>query len=111
MLDKIKQIKDWFKKVTKTKNSYEKGEIKPTRDWRVILTTTFFVLVILGGVASFFYFQVSNGSLFSVSPDMSDGEIKINRPLFDKAVADINIRKTVFERVKDGKNIPSDPSL
>ncbi len=110
MSEYLNKIKDWFSKFSKPKTVYSKGGVEPKKDWGIILTTMFFILVILALVAVYFYIQVDRGNLFSVSSEDVENEAKINKNLLDKTVHDINQRKSNFESVSAG-SVPSDPSL
>ncbi len=110
-MEKIKLIKDWWKKANKSSNSYDKGGIKPYRDWKIILVSTFFVLVIVGGLSTYLYMEVGQGRLFAVSDTESVNEAKINRPVLDKAIGVMKERKSLFDGIKNGEGIPADPSI
>ena len=111
MQDKLNKIKDWVKGHFKSDSTYDKGGIKPARDWRVILTTSFIVVIVLGLVAFYFYYEVSKGKLFVVSEASVVDQVKINRPFLDKVIEGIKTRKTQFENIKTGEGVPSDPAI
>lgn len=109
MPDKFKKInlRGFFKKEI----SYNKGSIRPHRDWKIILVFTFMVLVFLGALAVYFYFQVDGGNIFSVPLDESQKEVKINKVLLDKTIGELNNRKKTFEDMLLGSTTPPDPSI
>lgn len=111
MQDQIKKIKDWAKSHFKSESTYDKGGIKPSRDWRIVLTSSFVVVVFLGLVAFYFYYEVSNGKLFVVNEASIVDQVKINRPFLDRVIDGVKNRKTQFENIKTGEGIPSDPAL
>ena len=93
MKNQFNKIKSWFGHLQMKNESYDKGGIKPAHDWRIILSTTFFVLIILGAVAGYFYIEVNKGNLFNTSKNTLDSEAQINKPLLDKTIQDIKTRK------------------
>lgn len=111
MLDQFKKINTSFKGLFKKEISYNKGSITPTRDWRIILVTTFVILLFLGVLATYFYFQVDGGNIFSLPLDESQKEVKINKFLLDKTISDLNARKKSFEDMLLGSTTPPDPSI
>lgn len=106
----ILKIKSLVPKLGGVNFSYEKVAINPEKDWKIILFIAQLLIVIGIGVAAYFYIQVENNSLFTNDIDRSEGEVKINRVLFDKIVRDAKDRAENFEKIRNSK-APSDPSL
>ena len=105
------KIKFWKDKIRTTKISYGKGDIQPTRDWRVTITLSFAVLV-FGGFASFyFYNKIERGELFVVNKNSVVKEVKIDDILLKKTIDDINNRETLSLQIGKSKPIPLDPSI
>ncbi len=111
MSDLLKKIKPFLPKLFQKKVSYDKGGLRPSRDWRNILITTFLTLCILASFSFYFYLQVGAGKFFAVTQEDTQNEVKINRNLLDKVVKDINDRKASLEQIKQNKIVPPDPSL
>src|SRR3989338_2224417 len=111
MNDFSKQIKYWFSKYLSRPPSYESKSLKPKRDWVILLSASCIVLLSLGVFALYFYIEVSHGRLFIVSQDEFNRKAKINTPLLNKTVEDINTRATRMADMKvNSINVP-DPSL
>lgn len=109
LLDKIKLLIEKFR--TK-KISYERGGIKPLRDWRVFLYIIFITLCILIVLAFYIYTKVENSTLFVVSKDNTESLKKINQTLLEKTIDDINIRQKAGADVRNGAvSAPVDPSI
>ncbi len=111
MPEQFKKINTVFKSLFKKEISYNKGSIKPHRDWKIILVFTFLILLFLGSISVYFYFQVDGGNIFSVPFDESQKEVKINKPLLDKTIGELNARKKSFEDMLLGSTTPPDPSV
>ncbi len=110
MSDSINKIKIWFSKNLQKKNSYDREGIRPTKDWEIILGLTLLAFFVSVVVAGYFYIQVNSNSVFQVDADIVENEVKINKPLLDKTISDINERRKSSDAIKRGGKIPSDPS-
>lgn len=112
MSDLLQKIKLLIGKLKTGKISYERRAVKPMRDWRFILSVTFFILCILSIFAFYFYIKIDDGSFFTMTSDDAQNEIKINDVLLNKTVNDINARQTTNANIRNGSiSIPSDPSI
>lgn len=111
MSELFKKIKNLFGKSKKTESTYDKSGISPKKDWFIILLSVFFVLVILVGIAVYFYLQISAGNLFKAKAGSSDNEVKINQVLLDKTISETKRRNDFINQIKSGEAIPKDPSI
>ncbi|HEY4508812.1 MAG TPA: hypothetical protein VJC13_00835 [Candidatus Paceibacterota bacterium] len=112
MNDYLQKIKLLSAKLKIRKISYKRGGIKPLRDWGLILLSVFIVSCILVVSVVYFYIQIEHGTLFIVTSDGSESQIKINADLLRATVSDINTREKTNDAVKNGGlSIPSDPSI
>ena len=111
MADLTQKIKDWYGKLKPTSNSFERSGISPKRDWRILLVTTFFTVLILAGVSLYLYIQINNGTLFLTLTENKEIEVQIDKVLLEKTINDINTRKATLGDIVQNGSIPLDPSL
>jgi hypothetical protein len=69
------------------------------------------MLIVLVGIAVYFYLQVSEGKLFKAKPGSSDNEVKINQTLLDKTISETKRLNEFVKQIKSGEAIPKDPSI
>ena len=111
MKDYLQKIKIWFNKLKAGRVSYDKGGLKPLRDWRIILITTSIIIFILAIFAFYFYIQIESGKLFVSTNEVSDTQLKINDSLLKKTVDELNTRESSTAQIKSGQITAPDPSL
>lgn len=111
MSDLTQKIKDWYTKISPTKTSFERSGISPKRDWRILLVSTFAVVLVMAGISLYLYIQINNGTLFVTLTENTEIEVKIDKVLLEKTINDINVRKTTLGDVIQNKSIPADPSI
>lgn len=107
----IVKTKNWYESLSGSHVSLEKRGLSPEHDWRVMLTVSFMVLVCLVAIAFYFYAEVDAGRMFRIVDDNETNETKVNNMLFKKMVDDLNLRSASLERIRNGQDIPPDPSL
>ena len=107
----LQQIKGLWGKINIRKVSYAKPGARPVRDWNILLSTTFFLLLISAFLAFYFFNQINAGTLFVVSPSDANKNIVLDNKLLKKTVDEINERQTFFDAVKSGSITHPDPSI
>ena len=107
----FQKIKGLYGKINIRHVSYERGGMRPKRDWNILLSLASIVLLILIFSSSYLYKGISKGSLFMVTKNNVDREVRINSSLLQKVVGDIKLREESFKNTKQNKGIPADPSL
>ena len=96
MKDFFQKIKTWGHLSIKKEVSYKKEGVSPVHDWNIILVSVFFSLISIGGISLYFYNQIKNGSLFTVSSVSKDNTVKIDETLLNKIIEKINTKQSVF---------------
>lgn len=107
----INKIKFWHKNQESEKISYENKSIRPKSDWSKILVATIVIVTIFASFSIYFYLKVDDGTYFKVENEESLVEVKINNSLLNKIVDDINTREKKLMEIKEGKDIPPNPSV
>lgn len=111
MSEALKELKDLLKKFSFKKSSYGKEIISPHRDWRIILSTTF-VIIVLGAICGLYlYRQVDQGKLFFLSENKQVKEVKLDTKVLEITIDDLKARESLFNKVKDEKVVPPEPSV
>ncbi len=105
------KIKSWFGNLNKSKVSFERAGVKPARDWNILIFIVFLTLLIIGGMAFYFYVEVDNGTFFDVTDSEELSEAKINDQLLKKIIDDINTRENELAEIRESKDFPPNPSL
>lgn len=111
MSELIIKIKSWYSNLRAVKVSFEKKGIKPKNDWSMILLGTIIVVTSLALISTYFYTEVNNGTYFKSENQEEIKEVKINKNLLNKIVEDTKNREKNLIEIKNGKIIPSNPSL
>ena len=111
MSDLLLKIKRLVPITSTKKNSYDRNRVRPARDWKIVLVSSSVAIALLAGLCTYFYFEIEAGRLFVVYKEGEESEVKINLDLLEKVAGEIDKRNSDFESVKNGKTIPSDPSL
>lgn len=101
-------IKSLWSKISSLKYSYNKMGIKPERDWAVMFIVGAFMVLTCTVFAGYFYYQISNRAFFQVERVVDEGQIKINRPLLDSVVREIDMKTSKFYGL-DGISTIADP--
>lgn len=111
MKDILQKIKSFYVKVIKKEETYQRHGIKPTRDWSILLLTSFIVSVVLIIFTSYFYIQIKNDRLFVVDETNTLKEVTINTDILNKTIDDIKAREETTNNIKNNKIGSPDPSL
>lgn len=104
-------IKTWYEKMVAEQVSYEKVGLQPTKDWKIMLSTTSILLILMAVFAFYFYVKIENGEIFVVTQEDSARDIEIDTTLLKKVVDDTKERADYFSQIKLKGLTPSDPSL
>ena len=106
--------KNWkaeLKKMTHTKGSDKlKMEITPFRDWRIIVAAFFIGLVFLVGFNVYMSIQINNDGFLSTSTK-TPSVMKFNEKGLQDAIAIIDEKEALFEKIKNDGVTMVDPSL
>ncbi len=105
------QFRVWLEKLKSAKHSYQKKGIRPTRDWNIMLVTSFVISLFVAIYAVFFYYQINNISIFQVERVEDQSATGINRPLLDAVVKDIDYRTMKFVELDSGNVVKIDPGV
>lgn len=107
----LKKIKIWYQTSVTKNPSYSNFEIKPNRDWLIILISLCIGLCLSGTIAFYLYVHINDGTLFNISKTNSVEKVQIDSKLLKKTIDDITIRHAAAELFKQNNlNFP-DPSL
>ena len=107
----LKKIKTLFDKIKTNHVSYTKDGIYPSRDWKIIVLSVGFTLIVLAIGTFYFFIQIKKGKLFTVPDKDSIGQMTINNDLLKKVVDEIKLRELNLSKIKKNKITPPDPSL
>jgi len=105
------QFKVWLGKIKSVKYSYKKRGIKPTRDWNILFVTSFIMTIFIASYAVYFYSQVNNGGIFQVEMVEEVGEVKVNRPLLDTVIKEIDTKTIRFVELESRGVNAADPGV
>lgn len=111
MNDLLQKIKPLYEKMGMGKVSYERKGIHPSKDWKIILTTTFVIICLLAFFAIYFYLKIEKGEIFVVTREGVGKDAEINEILLKKVVLEIKNKEDFLRQLKEGSLIPSDPSI
>lgn len=111
MNDLLQKIKPLYEKLGMGKVSYERKGIHPSKDWRIMLTTTFVVICFLAFFAFYFYLKIDKGEIFVVTREGAGKDAEISEILLKKVVLEIKNKEEFLRKLKEGNLVPSDPSV
>ncbi len=111
MNDPLKKMNEWFEKLRTSQISYDKNGIRPLKDWKIIMTSMFIVLLIIIAIATYFYMEVDGGKFFSVEEGTIGNETKINDNLLKKTLEGLNSRQEKLTILERDRIAPLDPSI
>ena len=111
MSNLFQKIKEFYKKLTIKKLSYDRDDIKPKHDWAIILIVGQTIVCIGVVISLYIFIQADSGKLFVLSKGAVSNETTINTVLFKKIVDEINLRETSLKTITEIKVIPADPSI
>lgn len=105
---------DWTKKLIKLSLSkgvdYEKMEITPFRDWRIVAVVFFVGIVLSIGFNAYVSIAINRDNFLTAVPKGGDGVIFNNEGLV-KVLAGFAEREALFEKARTEKSAVVDPSL
>ena len=106
--------KDWnkeFKKLTTSKASDpSKAEPTPYRDWRLLVSGFFVLLVISVGFNIYMSIEINRDSFFTTTPKTGEGVV-FNGEGLAAVLEDLAMKEAAFERlITEGVSVV-DPSL
>lgn len=89
-------INTLWSKISSLRYSYNKIGIKPERDWIIMFLVGTLMVSACTVFAGYFYYQISNRAFFQVERVVDESQLKINRPLLDSVVREIDIKNSQF---------------
>jgi hypothetical protein len=111
MKEYINKLKVLYSSLKITRTSYNKKGIRPENDWRILLITTFIILCVVSAYAVYFYIEVRDGKIFVTEKDNINNQTKLNKPLLDKIVNEIDSKNIEFLKLQNSSLGLKDPSL
>ena len=88
---------------------FRKG-IRPLQHWKMIVLTGIIVLFVEVLFGAYLYSGIKTGSIFTVQNDENIGQVTLNSSLLKKMADESRTRKSIFDEIRQGGNIPGDPS-
>ena len=89
-------INTLWSKISSLRYSYNKIGIKPERDWIIMFLVGTLMVSACTVFAGYFYYQISNRVFFQFERVVDESQLKINRPLLDSVVREIDIKNSQF---------------
>ena len=111
MNDYVQKIKILYEKFGGRKVVYEKSGIRPSRDWKIMLVTSFIATCFLAFYAIYFYMRVDRGEIFVVDKGTIGKDAEINSVLLRKIVSEIKNGQDFLGQLKTSNLAPPDPSI
>ncbi len=105
------KIKIWFADHLHKKESYTKKEIRPTRDWHIILSVFFLLIIITSFVSLYVYQGAQNGTLFVSGVSEENTPVSIDNILLSKIITTIDTDNKDIQSTYENPVYIRDPSL
>lgn len=104
-------LKSGFKKLTYSKGVDRlKMEITPYRDWRIVVSVFFIVLMSSIWFNTNVFIEINRDTFFTATPK-SPGVVKFNEEGLGKVIAGLDEKSATFEKAKNDGVAIADPSL
>ncbi len=107
----INTTKTWLQDRVIKKEEYHKKEIKPTRDWQLLLSIFACLFIALSFVSAVLYRKSQDGTLFVTSTIENKTPMSVNDNLLSETIGAINTTTTMIQNIRTESLFTSDPSL